>query len=212
MQNLKSVCVTMVAIVLWTASVSAQTNIYNSFGPNNSYSTATVWAVTGASTTGGYRGQAEVFTPGAPGFLSFVNLAVFHISGSRLSNFYIAQDSGAGVPGTILETFSNVTVNNGLLSLTSVQHPLLEAGISYWLCFEPAAADASNGWYYNNQGYNFGFAFERAHWSWSYISSPAPASGVFRIAVTPVPEPATLGLGILGGISLTLVARSKTRS
>jgi len=177
----------------------AQVVVFNSFGPGNTYGSGIVWAVSGASVSGGYRGQAEFFTPATSGYLSSVLLATYHISGSGLSNFYIAQDNGNGIPGNILESFTDVlNASSGFVTLNSTVKPLLQAGTEYWLCDEPAADYSYNAWYQNNQGYAPGSAFERSEWSWSAIPG-AENSGVFRVSVTPVPEPSVTGLVILCG-------------
>lgn len=183
----------------------AQVVAFNSFGPGNTYSHATVWAVSGASLSGGYRGQAEFFTPSVAGYLSSFELATYRVSGSALSNFYIAQDNGSGVPGTNIESFVNVANITGVLTINSIVKPLLQAGTQYWLCDEPATSTSYNGWYYNNQGYDNGFAFERAEWSWAAIPGPAPSSGVFAVQVTPIPEPSVAGLVIGGAVCLWAV-------
>ena len=203
----------VVAVLVLTGLVPAARAVvpgevaFSSFGSGNSYSTATVWGVSGASTSGGYRGQAEFFTPSVTGYLTGVTLATYHVSGSSLGNFFIAQDNGSGAPGAILETYDNIVNNSrGLLTINSVTDPLLLAGTQYWLCDEPAAANSYNGWYYNNQGYDNGFAFERGEWSWASIPGPAPASGVFSVNVTPIPEPTGMVLGLLGA-TVCLAAR-----
>jgi hypothetical protein len=171
--------------------------VFDSFGPGNTYLSSVVWGVSGASTSGGYRGQAEWFLPGISGNLSSVVLATFRSSGSGRSNFYLAQDNG-GIPGTILESYLNVQNNpNGLLTLTSAGQPLLQAGTKYWLADEPADLTTVNGWFENNQSFTNGFAFERSQWGWQ--AADHAASGVFRVSVTPVPEPtafALIGLGV----------------
>ncbi len=176
-----------------TASASSTILVFNSFGPGNSYNPGIVWGVTGASTSGGYRGQAEFFVPSASGNLFSLTLPTYRQSGSGRSNFFVAQDDGSG-PGTILESFLNTANNSsGLLTLSSVAQPLLMAGSKYWLCDEPADATTVNGWY-EGQSYAPGFAFERSPWSWSFVPPPSvPPSGVFSVSVIAVPEP----LGVL---------------
>jgi len=178
-------------------SIHAQVVVFDSFGPGNTYNSGIDWAVGGAATSGGYRGQAEVFIPGISGYLSTIQLATIRLSGSGFSNFFIAQDDGSGIPGVILETYSSVLNANGLLTLNSAAQPLLQAGTKYWLCDEPTASNSFNGWYQNNQGYASGFAFERSQWGWSSVTGP-PNSGVFRVSVIPVPEPSITGLAALG--------------
>src|SRR5580698_11123478 len=118
MQTIRLATLTFMAFTGAVVSTCAQSVIYNSFGAGNTYDSGVVWAVSGASESGGYRGQAEFFTPSVSGYLNTIELATYHVSGSPLSNFFIAQDSG-GSPGAILETFSNVTNPSGLLTLQS---------------------------------------------------------------------------------------------
>lgn len=172
--------------------------VYNSFGPGNTYDSGVDWDVGGASAPGGYRGQAEFFVPSLSGQLSSIQLATIRLSGSALSDFFIALDNGSGIPGTILESYPGVLNANGLLTINSISHPLLQAGQKYWICDEPAAANSQNGWYENNQNIANGFAFERSEWSWSAVTSHAPPSGVFSVSVIPVPEPSNVGLALVG--------------
>jgi hypothetical protein len=178
------------------------TTVYDSFSPGNTYNTGVAWGVSGAATSGGYRGQAEFFVPAVSGYLTTVQLATIQVGGSKLSNFFVAQDSGFQTPGAILESFLNVQNANGLLTINSTGQPLLQAGQMYWLCDEPAADNSSNGWYQNNHGVTNGFAFERSQWGWGFVSPPTPASGVFRVIVAPVPEPSVAGLAALGIVIL----------
>jgi hypothetical protein len=186
-------------------STPAQVVVFNSFGPGNTYDSGILWGISGASTSYGYRGQAEFFTPGISGYLSSILLATEREGGSGFSNFYIAQDNGSGIPGTILESFANVLNADGLLTLNSTAKPLLQAGTEYWICDEPTAGNSYNGWYQNSLGYAPGFAFERSEWDWSAVPAEhSPNSGVFQVSVTPVPEPAVTGLGALCGCLLFL--------
>jgi hypothetical protein len=203
----------LLSAILWLASApqlfaTGTVLVFNSFGPGNTYNQGVVWAVGGVSAPGGYRGQAEFFVPGISGYLSSVQLATFRLGGSALSDFFIAQDS-SGIPGAVVESFSGVQNASGLLTINSVTQPLLQAGQKYWLCDEPDASNSYNGWYENNQNLANGFAFERSEWSWSPVGSPAPTSGVFSVSVTPVPEPSTFGLLLLG-VGL-LAARCRRR-
>ena len=115
------------------------------------------------------------------------------------SNFYIAQDNGNGIPGTILESWTSFQNSaNGVLTLDSNSQVLLQAGQQYWLCDEATSANSYNAWYENNQGVAPGFAVERSEWSWSLITGSVPNSGVFSVSVTPVPEPSTATFALCG--------------
>jgi hypothetical protein len=164
---------------------------FNSLGSGDTYNSATVWGVSGASTSGGYRGQAEWFVPSVTGYLSSFALPTYRVSGSGRSNFFIADDAAEGVPNDALENFLNVANNSrGMLTVNSISHPLLEAGHTYWLCDEPADATTSNGWFQNNQNRNVTFAFDREQGSWA--GGGGAPNGAFRVMVTPVPEPSSL--------------------
>jgi hypothetical protein len=188
---------------IYPSAIVAPVVVYNSFGPGNSFISNVGWGVSGASSSLGYRGQAETFVPGISGSLSSIQLAMFHSSGSGRSNFYLAEDNGSGLPGTILESYLNVFSPGGVLTLSSSTQSLLQAGVKYWVEAEPADATTVSGWYENNQSIANGFAFESSQGAWGWVTPPAPPSGVFRISVTPVPEPSTLGLVCLGGYFLS---------
>lgn len=175
---------------------------YNSFGTGFSYSNLR-WVVSGSASQYGYQGHAESFVSGVSGYLSQIRLATIVEGGTPDSNFFIAQDNGSGLPGSILESYSDVLdSNNGLLTLNSVTDPLLQAGQKYWLCDEPNSSGTLTGWYENNQGLTGNDAFETTgsggSWTWFNLGSSGSTDSVFSISVVPVPEPATVGLLILG--------------
>jgi hypothetical protein len=211
MSSTKQFSVLLVFMLAGRLSSIAQTSIYDSFGPNLSYNTTVAWGVSGASVSGGYRGQAQFFTPSVSCYLSQLKLATYHVGGSPLSDFFIAQDSGADTPGNILESFYNVSTPTGVLTLTSRLDPPLTAGTQYWLCMEPSTATSNNAWYFNNQNVTDGFAFERSQWSWSFIpgSPSAPNTASFEILATPVPEPSVAWMGLLGTGCMWLCRRTR---
>jgi hypothetical protein len=213
------ISVVFFAVILLIADAQAQPlvqppiSVYNSFGAGNSYNTSIAWGVSGASVSGGYRGQAQFFIPGISGYLDQIQLATIHESGSGLSNFYIAQDNGSGIPGNILESWIGVqNAANGLLTINSAVQPLLQAGQEYWLCDEPGAANSYNAWYQNNQGISPGDAFDRSEWGWDTIPAGIETAGVFNVSVMPVPEPPVGALAFLGVIFLTRAALSRWKS
>lgn len=186
---------TSVSLLFAPAVRSQVVQVYNSFGPGNSYNTAIAWGIEGTSTANGYRGQAQFFVPGTSGYLDQILLETTHVSGfSNLGNLYIAQDNGSGIPGSILESWLNVAHPNGSLLLTSTTPVLLQAGQTYWLCDEPAAANTSIAWYQNNQNISPGDAYDNSEWSWNTIPAGIETAGVFALTVTSVPEPSTVAL------------------
>jgi MYXO-CTERM domain-containing protein len=186
---------------------------YSSFGPGNAYNSGADWIIGGTNSTHGYQGHAEYFMPGISGDLYQIQLATKLLAGGGVpkSNLFIAQDNGSGIPGSILESFPNVTDINGILSINSVMTPLLQAGQKYWLCDEPVDTTTYTGWCFNNQGIVNNFASESSEWGW-YPFSPYNGSSVFSISVTPVPEPTVMGLGLLGaGLAALVQHRRRNR-
>lgn len=200
-----AVATTVVLFFHFSAFASTTVFVYDSFGPGNTYST-TRWLVEGTAGPHGYQGHAESFVPNISGYLNQVQVATLLEGGWPTSNFFIAQDSGSGIPGTTLESFNNVSNGNGLLTLNSVSTPLLQAGQKYWLCDEPVAPSTYTGWYFNSQGFTGNYAFETTQGSW-FPGSSGQTDSVFSISVVPVPEPSDAALVLLG--AGLLVARSQ---
>jgi hypothetical protein len=182
----------------FSASAASPAFVFNSFGPGNTYGGAP-WLVEGSSASiYPFEAYAEYFVPAFSGYLSQIQVATSTLGGhDALTDFSIAQDNGSGIPGTVLESFSNVTNPNGLLTLNSVTAPLLQAGQKYWLCDQPADANTYVGWYPNNQGITNSSAIQSSPGVW-LAWPPSGANPVFSISVVPVPEPATVGLVFLG--------------
>jgi hypothetical protein len=159
--------------------------VFNSFDAHNHFDKATAWAVMN-DRQAGYRGQAEWFIPTASGQLSLVDLAM---RGKGFINVTLAGDKN-GLPGTPMESFLNIPSfrfdKTGHCLLTSAAHPVLNAGVKYWLCAEPAGDGTGCSWSYNNQKLAQGFAFERGQGSWSFFQG-GPRNGAFRINVVPPP-------------------------
>jgi hypothetical protein len=175
--------------------------IYNSFGPGDTYDSGGGWVVAGTDGIPGgtgYLGTAEYFVPNISGCLDEIRLATFFMSGSAVSDFYIAQDNGSGIPGTILESFTDVLTPNGVLTINSVTRPLLQAGQEYWLCDEPAYPNTGTLWCLNSQGVANNFALESTEWSWYPASPDGATDAVFSISVVPVPESSTTIMVLLG--------------
>ena len=188
-------------IVLLVSSINGAhgavvVDLFSNFGPSNSFNTTIGWGVSGSSASGGYRAQAQRFTPAVSGNLSTIQIAIGKASGSGLSNISLVADNGGFPTGTLLESFSSVPAAGNFgnsyapRTLTSVINPLLEAGSTYWLRAEPADLTTSNAWNNNNQGDadRFGYAFSPGAWD-ALGPGSVPNAGAFRISATLVPEP-----------------------
>ncbi len=171
--------------------------VFSNYGPGDTYNSSVGWGINGSAIQPyGYRGQAQRFTPGITANLTSIELALFRWSGSGRSNFSLVEDAAGYPTGPVLENFSNV-LSSAHTVLTSLAHPLLDAGTTYWLRAEPYDTTTSSGWYYNNQGASTTFGFSFSPGVWQVMPPPAPADGVFRISATPVPEPQVWALLVL---------------
>ena len=130
----------------------------------------------------GSRGHGEWLVVYNPGRLATIQAPVQSVNSGRL-NFFIAEDNN-GLPGNILEQFSNVLApkvgDTNALLLYSVVRPELRAGVKYWLCAETDGTDGSFVWFYSNDLPPRGYAVERSPSAWTWIepsetTSNAPA-------------------------------------
>jgi hypothetical protein len=131
------------------------------------------------------------------------------MSGSTVSDFSIAQDSGSGVPGPLLENFTNVPTPDGVLTINSVIKPFLQAGQTYWLCDQPAYPNTGTLWCLNSQGVENNFAMETSEGNWYPASPDGATDAVFSIAVVPTPEPSAIALLVCGPSLLLMVKKTK---
>jgi hypothetical protein len=195
----------------FSASATSATLVYSSFGPGSTYNSGADWIVGGSASLHGYQGHAEYFVPGFSGYLSQIQVGTKVLGGVALSDFFIAQDNGSGIPGAVLENFSNVSDPNGVLTLNSVTTPLLQAGQKYWLCDEPADPNTYTGWCLNSRSITNGYATETSQGGWFALASSPVASCVFSISAVPVPEPSTAGLVFVGAGLLEAERRGTSR-
>lgn len=183
--------------------------LFSNYGPGDTYDGSWGWGIKGSAASGGYRAQAQRFTPATTAYLSSIEVSLFRSSGSGRSNFLLVEDSGGYPTGSLIESFSNVLYSSHR-NLVSVEQPLLQAGVTYWLRAEPYDSTTISGWYANNQGAATTFGYSFTPGGWDIMPPPAPADGVFRINAVPVPEPQTLALCLMGA-GLWAIGRRKER-
>jgi len=209
---------TMAAIDGKTARGSTVAVAYDSFGPANTFNKTVGWGVSGISSSHGYRGQAQRFTPSVDGTLNTIELAIGRASGSGLSTITVVADDNGYPTGAVLETFNSVpasgTFGNSYAPrlLTSALTPFLTANSTYWLRAEPADATTSNAWNNNSRAISDRFGFSFSPGAWDALGPDfAPDSGVFRITEVVLPEPqgASLILLLFLGAEVMLLPRPR---
>lgn len=200
-------------------------------GPSNSYATGAQMTFVPVVDT--YRSAVQFAVSGGNYTLDTMSLAIQKSNGTPdLLRIRLTTDS-AGVPGTTLETLSEnqaiwpTVAPISATTLTSLLHPLLTNGASYWIVAELSGPteDASYAWKFNTTGTKTGYQSDSDS-NVGGFSPPDPWNGAitqqniaFSVSGTlqapppppppSVPEPGTLTLAGLGACGL--IARALRR-
>lgn len=166
---------------------------------------------------------AIAFTPGQDYALDDVSLWLmsndFDAAGRTLT-VSLQEDAGNGPAptapsGTALESWLHATSAIGwtpvLVTLVSASHPLLSAGVSYWIVAEsdePAFVDpvwVATG---TEESYFVGFRDPQYGGDWQIGPTSGPPGAI--VTATAVPEPGTVALALLGVPLVVCVARRRS--
>jgi hypothetical protein len=190
-----------VVAALSLASPILAGTIFSNFGPGDSFDPGGQTLSVG-SPIGEDDDQGSAFTPSSNLFLTRIELAVGLASGPNLLDVWLMSDSG-GQPNTIIESFHLVDAmgpfagSRPLVSADSILHPLLSAGIQYWLIADTPGPDELAAWNFNSIGDIGPNAFQVNSGGWFVGTGLRDA---FRVSgSSSIPEPNTLLLVLLGG-------------
>jgi hypothetical protein len=196
-----------VYVVLLATTVSGRVYansavIINSFGPNDSYSTASARIIgdnTASTSSSNNLEQAMQFTvPGAVAIrLESLSVAAHYDDGfPNQIDFHVRSDE-LGLPGAILETvsFSGVSSQAGgeVLFGNFLTQSLLAPGANYWLSATAPGGDNEGTMLWHMQLSNMPprlLTSRNRSGPWTTPGSTIEG-GVFRIIGVPVPEPAS---------------------
>jgi hypothetical protein len=192
------------------ATLGQGTVAFDSFGPGNSYN---YWAAMWLDSSRTHAGFA--FTPTASGRLHSIDLPITResLSPASIQVALCRLNLETGFPTSTLELFATEAVPTRTaepvppISFRSSLEPVIEANAEYWLVVSHPdgsefnwygiSRDVETGYYFKSDQQGEGFAFAR------------PPSA-FRVTVTQVPEPATIGL-VASGIFMLAFAKRRTR-
>lgn len=198
--------------------------IFNNFGPGDAYITGAGRAVGAVGPTGDVSEVATAFTVAGGGFtLDQLTVGVSLFSGQNQLDVTLAASDGAGIPGTLLETFrfenamGPLGSNNPPLIANSTVRPLLSEGAQYWVI---ASASGATGavWNFNSTG-GEGLTASRTNGGpWS-LDDAQPLQAALRVSgmrlpgpePSPVPEPSALALLAAGALGLYSRGRVRRR-
>jgi hypothetical protein len=175
--------------------------IFSDLGPGGSYQSSSGWTIYG-TTAPTKTDRASSFVPAGNYTLDSIQAAFTWSFGFNTGDMYLMSDNG-GVPGTILESFHFNNLPHFGVSPTalttgvSTLHPLLSAGVRYWVATS-ANDDSFLSFNWNNTGY-MGVASRDNGGAWGM--SPDLTAGAFLVTATPVPEPTGFALA---GLAATL--------
>lgn len=206
---------TLVLVTIALSGASAQTTVYNNFGPGYTYDMDFGWQQSGPSSIAGTSSVGIIFSPSASGQLFDFTLALGSAGGTNEANFFLREASS--VPGTLTHPIlENWTIKNlapyatggGIKTLTSVANPFLDASKSY-IFYGQETGDQYNGWMWNNQSVN-GYIFSTDNTTYQSSIQTTPTLEV-RSSVTVTPELPGGVLLLPALLPVALVARRKRK-
>ncbi|MBV9850838.1 MAG: hypothetical protein JO250_14280 [Armatimonadetes bacterium] len=199
-------------LTLAAAPARAQTTVFSTFGPSNTFITVAGYPETSSVSVG------AAFTPSASGSLFSITVAASNLNGANDAHFYLTDSSASlGKPSAALDSF---TFNNLPAAGTpftpevglSSAHPTLTAGTTYYL-YEQETGSENNVFNVNSTGAT-GTVVQSNNGGKSYTGSTGllPA---FSIQINAAAAPEPCAGAVLGGLcaltGLTLLRRARRR-
>ena len=181
--------------------------LFTNFGANQTYGTNR-WEV--SSGVCSLNAIGVRFTPSQSALFADAKMALAHSpfdgpnqtpAGPNQVTVDLRTDA-AGVPGTILETFSATGLpeadgSSAVITVTSVTHPALAAGTFYWLVLSTVDPATCDFWFYNSTG----DLADASNIALAYSGSP---NGPWQVPASGDPRPAFQIDGTPNTISTTL--------
>ena len=151
--------------------------------------------------TGGFDFAIKFTVPGTLDWtLGSIEVPIQYLTGT--DSYTLTLASGGSAPGAAMESWT-MSGYAGLNTATSVLHPTLTAGQTYWL-LDQAASGASMGWHLNDQGAtNHSYYNDGSGWL-----PNAPTDIAFRVNGTLAPEPHPL-TAMMGAVSAWQLMRRR---
>jgi hypothetical protein len=213
----------VLSILVCVGSANAST-VFSNLGPGDSYNCCLGWTVAGPNAPNA-TDKASPFTPSSTYTFDSVEVAFQWEAFTNAGVIWLMSDDG-GLPGTILESFhfTNLplfkTTSTQLAVGTSTLHPLLSAGVQYWVAAS-GEGDSLLSFNMNVTG-DTGLASRDDHEPWGFAGIPGigigpvttPLAGAFRVsgtAFTTAPEPSAILLLGMGVFALALTTWLRQR-
>ena len=205
-----SITIAAAAVAMSMAGVSQASIIYSNIQPGDTFGPGVAIGV--VPFVGVFNYAGEGFTPGQNYTFDSVEMAVSLSSGPNVLDVYLMGTVG-GLPSGILESFTlnNDLSNNpatGVVTIDSLLHPLLEAGMEYWIV--AAGGPTTTAFWAQNVHNSMGLNVSGPTLSTLVLDSSSNvimATQVNGTAAIPEPGSWTLMLASLGLLGFTRIAR-----
>jgi len=194
-----------VLTLAFCATASAADILYTTLGPNGEYDTASGYFVDGSQ----FNNQvlALPFTPNQTENMVDAVLALGNYAGGNSPiNLYLAEDTGAGEPGSVIATLTQqgdippFSGGGGLVTFNCNGCGTVDAGSTYWLIAQETDPGTEQAWMFAYQDQQGHLAFNQTgtvDGPWNQFDGTITG---FRVDGEAVPEPGTpvmLGSGIV---------------
>jgi MYXO-CTERM domain-containing protein len=217
----------MLAILVFFSGTVSATTLYTSFSGGSGFNHVDSWQTDIEQET------AAKFSPSVTATLDQIRIAVDWFQGPNTFRIILTTNVG-GVPSTNpaneLERWDTTPSINpfpsspGIVTLTSIHHPTLTAGQTYWIIVDAGdetveSETQSHGHWFLTTTSAEGIARrerDEADQPWgAWNGMPTDGQTAFDVTGTVggqsgVPEPSTVGMGLLG-LAAIVVGRRRTR-
>jgi hypothetical protein len=202
----------MALVLIGVSDTSFGSLFYSNFDtPSADCGSLGYWSVPGFGSGGTRRSTDAGYTGENAWLLSYVELCINMVSGSP-DDLHVYLYEGLGPQTMVTELFASETVGTeqAIYSFQPSGDVYLTAHTFYSLVVEPAFVPGTSiAWYYAPDVYGADYSdAEGTTWGPWENGTDAPT---VRVYAETVPEPTTLGLFAIGGLTVLLCAKRPTK-